>query len=692
LHQIYAEPFAYAVRAGVSSIMCSYNEVNGAFACGNAATLRGLLRHDLGFGGFVTSDWGATHATGYIHAGLDLEMPGSMMPVLPCYFCAHPPRPPSQPLNLAGMFGGHIPEEPAAAVPPFPRMAPSAGMLAAVRAGKVSVATIDAAARYILREENRFGLLGKPTPAADPPVPFAADRRIVERTAEDAAVLLKNQGHALPLTPADLRSLALIGPGAGQTITVGEPGEKALGFPGRDLSPLAAIEQATRGVAGRQITFAVADDMTGHVIPAALLSHDGQPGLVRAGQRGADSGVDARVDFTRRDHSALPAGAAFAWRGSLRIAHAGVYWLYLQILGCRGELRVDGRLAAHSAYIPLHGNITQPAQDNVLPTTDGLDDVRVALPLAAGSHRIAVRVQPDCSGRPVQVRLAWMTPRQRRADFEAAVEAARKARTAVVFAWGRGRPAFALPGDQDRLIAAIARVNPNTIVVLNSSQPAALPWLPGVRALLEMWYPGDGGGVATARLLLGRADPSGRLPFTWARQLQQYVSHDPAHPERSSAGVGGVTRYSEGIFVGYRWFEQQGMVPLFPFGFGLAYTRFQYSRLRVLPAPGGGLEARLTVRNRGAVSGTAVPQVYLGAPQPAPAGAQFAVRALAGFTRVSLAPGQSRTVVIHIPRRQLAYWAQQDHAWRIAPGRRIVYAGASSRDLPLRQSVTIPAA
>lgn len=691
LHQIYAEPFAYAIRAGVASIMCSYNQVNGAFACGNPRLLRRLLRRDLGFRGFVTSDWGATHATTYINAGLDMEMPGAMMPVLPCYFCAHPPPPPRVKINLAAMFGGHIPEEPPARFGAFPVLPPSAGMLAAVRHGQVAPARIDHAAARILRQMNRFGWLGRAMDRPIRPVPFAADRAIVARTAEDAAVLLKNQDHALPLTSADLRSLALIGPGAGQTITVGEPGEKALGFPARDLSPLAALRRATRGLAGRHIVFAVADDMTGHPIPAALLSHHGRPGLRRLPPSGGPAATDATLNFTLRNHRALPPGAAFTWRGELRIPRPGVYWLYLQMLGCGAQLGVDGRPAAHSSFVPLHGNVVQPAQDNVLPTTDNLDDVRVALPLSAGLHPITIQEHPDGSGRPVQIRLSWMTPRQRQADFQAAVNAARRARAAVVFAWGRGRPAYALPGDQNRLIAAVAAVNAHTIVVLNSSQPAALPWLPRVRALLEMWYPGDGGGVATARLLLGRVDPSGHLPFTWARRLGQYVSHDPRHPARSSRGVHGITRYSEGIFVGYRWFDQQGIAPLFPFGFGLSYTRFRFSGLRVTPAAGGGLVARLTVANAGAVAGAALPQIYLGAPDPAPPGAQFAVRSLAGFRRVALAPGQSRVVAIAIPRRQLEYWSARDHGWRMAPGRRVIYAGPSSRDLPLRQTAVIAA-
>ena len=691
LHEIYAEPFAYAVRAGVSSVMCSYNQVNHAFACGNSGTLKTLLKQEIGFQGFVTSDWGATHAANFINAGLDLEMPGSEIPFLPCYFCATVPAAPKRPAGLGSLFfGSHIPEEPAQHFnfSGFEHMAQPQGMLAAVKSGAVSPARITAAARRILMQMDRFGRLRGAVKHNVTAVPFAQDLPIVEKTAEDAAVLLKDQRHILPLTAADLNSLALIGPGAGQTITIGESGEKALGFPSRDLSPLEALERATRGAAQPHFIFAVADDMTGHPIPAAYLSHAGQPGLLRM-HAGKQSAVDRELNFTRKIHRALPAGSSFQWQGKLAIQRPGVYWIYLQMLGCVAQLKLDGKLVAHGSNLILHGNYTQAAQDNVLPTTDNLDNVRIALPLKAGAHALEVDETADGSGRPVQIRLNWMMPAQRRQAFAAALAAARQARTVVVFAWGRGRPAYHLPDHQDRLIAAIARLNPRTIVVLNTSQPDALPWLDQVRALLEMWYPGDGGGVATANILLGRSDPAGRLPFTWARRLTQYVSHDPAHPERSSRGVHGVTRYSEGIYVGYRWFDHKKIQPLFPFGFGLSYTRFRYTGLSVYRAPDGGLQVSFNVRNIGRHAGEEVTQVYLGSPAKVPARVQFAVRALAGFQRISLAAGQSRRVRMHVPLRQLQYWRKGGHRWRLARGRRIVYAGASSRNLSLSQAITI---
>ena len=142
----------------------------------------------------------------------------------------------------------------------------------------------------------------------------------------------------------------------------------------------------------------------------------------------------------------------------------------------------------------------------------------------------------DGSGDEVQARLAWVTPEMKQRAFADAIEAARTSRVAVVFAWSRNRPAFGLPGEQDRLIAEVAAVNPNTIVVLNTGQAIAMPWLDKVRAVLEMWYTGDEGGWAAANLLTGKTSPAGRLPFTWPRRLEDGPATDPAHPERSSRG------------------------------------------------------------------------------------------------------------------------------------------------------------
>jgi beta-glucosidase len=298
-------------------------------------------------------------------------------------------------------------------------------------------------------------------------------------------------------------------------------------------------------------------------------------------------------------------------------------------------------------------------------------------------------VEGDTSNDPEQIRLAWITPAQRKTDREAAIAAAKVAKTAVVFAWTRGRPDFALPGDQNQLIEEIAVVNPNTVVVLNVSQPVALPWLNQVKAVLQMWWPGDEGGWATANLLLGKTSPAGRLPFTWGRQLEDYAATDPAHPERSSGGVNGTTTFSEGIHVGYRWFDKQKIAPVFPFGYGLSYTTFAYSDLKTVPASDGGLDVTFQLKNTGNVASDEVPQIYLGAPAKRTKGVDFAVHALAAFDRIHLEAGQSHSVSIHVPLRRLQYWSTAEGKWVKATGPRDVLVGGSSRDLPLTASVSL---
>jgi beta-glucosidase len=695
LHEVYAAPFDAAVRAGVSSIMCSYNRVNGTFACGNESTLTTMLRDQIGFKGFVTSDWGATHAVSFINAGLDMEMPGTISLggfMIPSFFdTLHLPPPPRRSSSAAidAMFGGHLPEEP----PPQPGAGGDFGlklspekMDQALKDGTVDEAVINRAAGRVLYEMIRFGYLDGMSKHDVTAQSIDANAKIIEKTGEDAAVLLKNDGGALPLKDADLDSTVLIGPGAGQVMAIGISGERSLGLPQRQVGPLAAM----RRISGHpNIRFAVDDDMTGATIPAALLSHDGEPGLLRTA--GGQSSTDAQLNFTVKNGNALPPDATASWTGSLTIAHEGDYWLYLQALGTNAAISVDGKPLARTGAFQggVHGDILQATQDNAVPTTDGLDNVRRSIHFAAGPHAIEMKITPDSSHAPVQVRLNWYTPEQRRADHAAAIAAAKRAHVAVVFLWTRLRPVFGLPGDQNKLVEEIAAVNPNTIVVLNTSQPVALPWIGKVKAVLEMWWPGDEGGWSIANLLLGKASPAGRLPVTWAKRLDDYAATDPRHPERSYRGVNGRTVYSEGVDVGYRWFDRQKITPLFPFGYGLSYTTFAYSGLDVRKASDGGLDVTVEIRNTGNMDADEVPQVYLGAPSQIPSGVQFPVRTLAAFDRVSIPAGATRTVTLHVEPRQLQYWSTAAGAWITARGKRTVSVGTSSRDLRLETAVSL---
>ncbi|MBM9509353.1 glycoside hydrolase family 3 C-terminal domain-containing protein [Streptomyces sp. KK5PA1] len=666
LHEIYLAPFQDAVDAGVSSVMCSYNKVNGAQACGNQHTLTDILRGELGFKGFVTSDWGANHGTDYINDGLDLEMPGQG-------------------------YGNTVPGRTERG---FPAYFGKDALKAAVADGTVTESRITQAAGRILYEYDRFGLLDGSSKHTVTAEDRAADDAAVQKTSEDAATLLKNDADTLPLSGTS--SVALIGPGAGRTVATDGGGERSGGIASEQTGTYQALEQQLGARA--HLSYAVGDDMTGVPVPASALSHDGTPGLQRTDTAGTVQQTDPQLDFTTAGHAALPAGSDHTWTGTLDVPAAGSYWLNIQTLGAWATLTVDGKLLTNigggydgQAGPPRYGTVHATDGNGPLPTTDGLANGRTFLDLSAGPHTLQVVQHADVSGRPVQVRLNWVTPQEQKAQHDAAVAAAASAKTAVVFAWAGSGDDLSkpLPEGQDQLIEDVAAVNPDTVVVLNTGQPVAMPWLPNVKSVLEMWYSGDRGGRATADVLLGRTDPAGKLPFTWPAAIDQELAHQAAHPERSSRGVNGKTTYSEGVDVGYRFFQATGETPLFPFGYGLSYTSFHYSGLRVAPAHAGGLDVTFRVSNDGRTAGDAVPQVYLGAPDDQPQGVQFAPEALAGFDRVHLNPGQARTVTIRVAPRQLQYWSTAAGRWTTATGTRTVHLSTSSGTDALRQQVTV---
>ena len=683
LHEVYLAPFVAASKVGVSSIMCSYNKINGPYSCGNPATLQKILKDEVGFEGFVTSDWGATHATDFMNAGLDMEMSGPL-PVSfagVSYFVNGPKRvgPDCNCGNKEGraLSADGLPEEVTEKRhgddSPFEEPWPVTDLKKLVASGVVKEDTITQAAGRVLLEMEKFGYLDGKEKLEVTPQDTTEDAKIVEKTAIDAAVLLKNEGGALPLKAEDLNNLAMIGPGAGEIVAVGLTGEKAVGLPELEVGPVAALKKLAGD--GAHVTYAVADDMDGTAIPAELLSHFGEPGLERRVWNEDFVTVDGAINFTRAAGTALPANQSIVWTGTLTAPESGKYRMHLQLLGCYGKLKIDDQVVDKNWFNFIHGELVQAGQDGIFPTTDGLDNMRASMELSKGPHMIYVEVSPDSSNSPVQVRVSWVTPRQQEENYRAAIAAAKQAKTAVVFAWSRNWPVFELPGDQEKLIRDVAAVNPHTIVVLNVSQAVRLPWLSQVKAVLDMGWTGDLGGWATAKVLLGQANAGGRLPFTWPKRVEDTAANDPAFPERSYKGVGGKTTFSEGVLVGYRWFDRKKIEPEFPFGFGLSYTSFAYSGMKSSAAADGGVDVAVEIKNTGAVAGDEVAQVYVEKPEHAPEGVQFANDILGGFERVSLGAGETKEVQIHVPLREFQYWATSDKKWVTPEGMRKVWVG-----------------
>jgi beta-glucosidase len=285
-------------------------------------------------------------------------------------------------------------------------------------------------------------------------------------------------------------------------------------------------------------------------------------------------------------------------------------------------------------------------------------------------------------------------------DPAAAAAAAKTADVAIVFAdqymsEGGDAPTLSLPGNQDAVIRAVAAANPRTVVVLVTGNPVSMPWLDQVGGVMEAWYPGIGGGQAIANLLFGTVNPSAKLPITFAKS-EMDLPHSrifgmtyqttngglPEHWVSEEKKASFPADYSEGARFGYKWFDSENKQPLFPFGFGLSYTHYEYSGLHLDAAL---KTASFTVTNTGKRSGTEIAEAYV--ELPGTSGEHF--RRLAGWQRVTLNPGERKTITVPIERLALASFNEAKDAWEWLPGEYTVSIGGSSRDLPLKAEVQL---
>ncbi len=273
-------------------------------------------------------------------------------------------------------------------------------------------------------------------------------------------------------------------------------------------------------------------------------------------------------------------------------------------------------------------------------------------------------------------------------DPAAAAALARSADVALVMVGnkdreGRDRSDLSLPDNQNQLVSAIAAANPHTVVVLKTGGPVLMPWLDQVAAALEAWYPGEEDGNVVAQLLFGNMNPSGKLPLTFPKAERD----TPAHTPQQYPGVNGTAVYSERLQVGYRWYDEQHIAPLFPFGYGLSYTRFAIRNLRAPARLHADVPARIGVdiTNTGGTPGAEVIQVYIAAP----AAAHEPPRQLRGFAKVPLRPGETRHVTITLERRAFSIWNETANRWTTFPGRYVILVGNSSLELPVRREVMV---
>jgi beta-glucosidase len=283
-------------------------------------------------------------------------------------------------------------------------------------------------------------------------------------------------------------------------------------------------------------------------------------------------------------------------------------------------------------------------------------------------------------------------------DPAAAAKLAAGSDVAIVFVYqhtheGADLSNLSLPGHQDELINRVAGANPHTIVVLENGDPVLMPWLGSVRAVLESWYPGQRGGEAIANILFGDVNPSGKLPISFPKSEADLPhltiptpppSNQPPSSDLLPTPVFIDADYTEGLKVGYRWYDAENKEPLFPFGFGLSYTNFSYSQLKA--TPGNPVQVSFTVKNTGPRAGAEVAQVYLGLP----ASANEPPKRLVAWEKVQLDPGQIRTVTISLEPKSMSIFDVEKDAWDLLPGDYLVFAGGSSRRTPLIATLRIP--
>ncbi len=632
LREIYLPAFEAAVKeAQPWTVMCSYNKINGAWASENHTLLTDILKNEWGFEGLVISDWGAVHhRINTANAGLDLEMPG--MGDLPIQILVN-----------------------------------------AVKQGAVSEATLNEMVRRILRvvylaradgtKERKFDRDGGNTPA---------HRALAREAGGEGIVLLKNRDDVLPIDPAKVHTLAVFGPNA--AVARIEGGGSANVTPYYTVSPLEAI----RARVGDQIKVEYMQGCQNTVTPppltSALLASDGftvdffkssdfsgQPLLTEKLQALTLDGRDLPTEIRNEVRS-------MRWHGTFQAPITGEYTFSLTG-GARCRMLLDGKVAVDmwngdDIYALINTWPFLPRAAQISMQAGKTYDLVVEM---EGANRLNLGIIPATGETPEQ--LSQMAAR---ADL------------ALVFVgntWeheseGADRPAWDLPGKQVDLIRQVAGANPRTVVVLNNGGVVeAASWIEQAAGLVEAGFTGVELGNAIADVLFGDVTPSGKLPDSWSLRFEDNSSF------LNFPGENGQLRYGESIYVGYRYYDARKMDVLFPFGFGLSYTTFEYKNARLSAAQWNGegsLCVSVDVTNTGKRAGKEVVQIYVADPQSS---LVRPPKELKGFAKVALHPGETKTVEISLNQRDLSYYDPAVKGWVAEPGQFQVMIGASSRDI-----------
>lgn len=652
--EIYLPAFEAAVKQGhVTAVMDSYNLINGQHATQNAHLNIDILRNEWGFKGVLMSDWDATYdGVAAANGGLDVEEP-------------------------SGKFMN------------------AAKLLPAIKAGKVSEATIDEKVRRILSVAISYGWLDRDQ--RDTSIPFIDPKNQTAAldSAREGAVLLKNKDNTLPLNKAAIKTILVVGPDAYPGVPVA--GGSAGVVPFQLTSGFQGI--ARQVGAGATVLYDAGLPTLNHLAYATDFST-----AATKGKRGL-----TLEKFDNAQLSGSPVSTSV-------VAHATLDGLsfkllidqldkLLPLLAEAGTVSVSHRLTGYytapaaGKYIVIFEGSGEGSGGRVYVDDklliDNWTEVRafqphVTLNLSAGPHKVVVE---ESQSSPIGGNLLFAIVAQDKIVNPDAIKLAAKADVVVVEAGFQqesesegGDRTFSLPFGQNELIQAIATANPNTVVAVTSGGNVdSTDWIDSVPAYLQTWYGGQAGGQALAEILFGDINPSGHLPATFERRLEDNPAFANYYPAAGSKDVD----YKEGIFVGYRGYEKNKVAPLFPFGFGLSYTTFKFSNLKLSQtAQGPDVRAVATfdVTNTGQRRGAEVAQLYVTEDQPK---VPRPVHELKGFQRVDLGPGETGHISIPLDARSFSYYDVASKKWTIGSSKFTISIGDSLISLPLKAPLTI---
>ncbi|HEY1685783.1 MAG TPA: glycoside hydrolase family 3 C-terminal domain-containing protein [Tepidisphaeraceae bacterium] len=641
LREIYMRQFEIVVRDSHPwAVMAAYNRINGTYCTANHWLLTDVLKNEWGFEGIVMSDWGATHdEVGPANAGLDLEMPG----------------------------GEHF---------------TPAKLLPLIKNGSIPQAAIDDKVRRLLRVMVTMGFLDRPQKDSSIPLDNPRSVQTALEIARQGTVLLKNEGNLLPLDRTRIKSVVIIGPNA-------DPGVVGCGGssqtePFHSVSVVAGVQK----LVGKTVNVIYLpltpeqqlDDLAAHSLYQPISADasaplqaeffdnkelQGSPKFIRG---------DKTIHFDWSAQTPPPAG--------LDVQHFSARWTtkitppadgnYTFALGSHegSRLFIDGEQVIDLwAGHPFR-------QESITRKLTGGKTYNLRIEFFSGWHECSVRFGWGAA-RPVldshqQEKIASADAAIICVGFNTDTESE-----------GFDRP-YALTSNQNDLILSVSHLNPHSIVLINSGGNVAMnSWINHIPALLQAWYPGQEGGTALAEILFGDTNPSGHLPATFEKRFQD----SPAY--KYYPGKDDKVPYKEGIFVGYRYFDAKNIEPRYPFGYGLSYTTFKFSDLKIKPALPDGQEFTATVRvtNTGDRAGGEVAQFYVGQDNPS---LPRPPRWLVGYGKVFLMPGESKVRSVTIDPSSLCYWDTALHHWKVDAGGYQLWAGASSRSLGVKAGFAFP--